>query len=136
MSAAESVVYDFAESTIWDNKSNLRHKRVEAVFELITFVKVDGSFIRREVRVDYTVFFDPEDEVIKSVLSHYVPEIDWSDMIYHRAMDSSRIFISPLDSFKEVAELRLRGCQDRRCLTTDELIERGVVPLFPFEFEG
>lgn len=130
MDAAESVVFDFAESTIWTNQAELRAKRVQAVFELISFVKVDGEFIRREVRMDYTAFFDPEDEIIRSVLGYYCPEIPWQDMIYHRAMDNSRIFITPYDSFKEIAELRLRGIGNRRRLSGEELREMGVVPLF------
>lgn len=130
MESVQSVVFDFAESSIWDKQDRVRPKRVQAVFELITFVKVDGKFIRREVRVDYGVFFDPEDELIQSILDYYVPEIDWSDRVYHRAMDNSRIFITPSDSFKEIAELRLRGIGSKRRLTCEELIERGVTPLF------
>lgn len=126
----QSVLYDFAESSIWDKNDRMRTKKVQAVFELITFVKVDGKRIRREVRVDYGVFFDPEDELIKAVLDYYVPEIPWIDMVYHRAMDNSRIFITPWDNEKEIAELRLRGIGSRRRLSGDELREMGVTPLF------
>jgi hypothetical protein len=125
-----AVVFDFAENSVWDNSSQIRTRKVQAVFELITFVKVEGKRLRREVRMDYTAFFDPEDEIIKSVLGFYAPEIPWQDMIYTRAMDNSRIFIAPVDSFREVAELRLRGIGSKRRLTDDELIELGVTPLF------
>ena len=76
------------------------------------------------------MFFDPEDELIQSILEYYVPEIDWSDTVYHRAMDNSKIFITPTDSFKEIAELRLRGIGSKRRLSGDGLREMGAIPLF------
>lgn len=86
--------------------------------------------------MDYGIFFDPDDEYLVSVLNSNVPEIDWSEMVFHRAMDSSRIFITPADDFQEIAELKLRGADNRRALTCEELEEMGVAVMFPFQYDG
>lgn len=136
MEAAESRVFDYAEGTIWDKHERLRNKRVTACFVLTTFVTVNGRLLRREIYVDYGIFFDPDDEYLVAVLNSNVPEIDWSEMVFHRAMDSSRIFITPVDDFQEIAELKLRGADNRRALTCEELEEMGVAVMFPFQYDG
>lgn len=86
--------------------------------------------------MDYGIFFDPDDEYLVAVLNSNVPEIDWSEMVFHRVMDSSRIFITPMDDFQEIAELKLRGADNRRALTCEELEEMGVAVMFPFQYDG
>lgn len=109
----EPQTLDFAEGSCW-GIGGFRSTRIEACFILRSYSKIQGQKLSGEIRIDYGIFFDPDNHYLQSVLSSHFPTVDWSEFVFHRSLDRSRIFITPWYDTKEVGEIVLRGSSRNR----------------------
>lgn len=121
-----STVVSFAEESCWDGET-FRSIRREVVFVVAGHAIQSGRVVRAEIRADYGIFWDGEDEWLIALLSESLPDIDWGWFVYHKKLDQSGIWIINPDSGKKVGSIFLRGRSTQRL--SGENAAANVVPI-------
>lgn len=104
-----SSIHDFAQESCWTKEGDFRPIRLQAKFDIESYGKIRGHRVRGTLEADFGIFYDPDNLYITQILQSEFPEVDWTGLVFHRTMDSSKIFIMEDDSFEEIGEIRIRS---------------------------
>lgn len=122
--AAQSAeIHSFAELACFDQHDQQRPARAEVVFRLFSVGKGLGVKLDLELRSDYYVYYDGDDEYLLNALAAAVPAVPWHHYVFHRWLDQSRVHVLHPDSGKIVAQLETRRYFGRK--VNLERVERG-----------
>ncbi len=103
-----STVVSFAEESCWDGEI-FRSIRREVVFVVSGHAIQFGRVVRAELRADYGIFWDGEDEWLIGLLTESIPDVDWGWFVYHKKIDQSGIGIINPESGQTVGSIFPRG---------------------------
>lgn len=112
--AVSAEVHSFAVEACYGPDEELRPVRGTVVFRLFSVGRGLGTKLDLELRSDYYVYFDGDDEYVISALAQAAPHVPWHQYVYHRWLDQSRIQVLHPESGRVVAQLETRRYYGRK----------------------
>lgn len=112
--AATAQVHSFAVEACYGPDDEIRPVRGSVVFRLFSVGRGLGTKLDLELRSDYYVYFDGDDDYVISALAQAAPHVPWHQYVFYRWLDQSRIQILQPETGRVVAQLETRRYYGRK----------------------